>query len=298
MTKLRLAINEFLNAAPLAWGLTDGPLAGRYDLSFALPSRCAETLRRGDADLAIIPAIEYQRIENLALLPDMAVAAKAEVRSILVVAKKPIQRVQSIALDTSSRSSAALVRLLCRSYWKIQPEFVEMAPDASAMLASADAGMVIGDPALAIALKMDSLATRVSSGEQCCEGDPKDMPVPGFDTLYVYDVGFQWREMTGLPCVLAVWAGREDAVAPRTVADLQASLAYGLRHLTDIAEGASLKLELPAPALEKYLRGNLDYSLDSPNLAGLQHYYHECAAAGIIPRERPIHWAMAAMPAA
>jgi len=297
VTKLRLSINEFLNAAPLAWGLTDGPLADRYNLSFALPARCAEALRQGDADLAIIPAIEYQRIDNLALLPGMSVAAKAEVRSILVVSKRPIQRVQRIALDTSSRSSAALVRVLCRSHWKIQPEFVEMEPDASAMLASADAGLVIGDPALRIAVKMDTLATRQSNGEQCCEGDPKDMPVPGFDTLYVYDIGFQWREMTGVPCVLAVWAGRKDAITLQVIADLQASLAFGLEHLSDIAEGASFKLELPAPALEKYLRENLNYSLDSANLAGLQHYYDECASAGIIPRARPIQWAEAATPA-
>jgi chorismate dehydratase len=295
--KLRLSINEYLNAAPLAWGLTDGPLAGRYELSFAVPSLCAEALRRGDADFAIIPAIEYQRIENLAVLPGMAVAAKAEVRSILVVAKKPIQRAQRIALDANSRSSAALVRLLCRSYWKIQPDFVEMEPDASAMLASADAALVIGDSALRIAVKMDVLATRQTNGEQCCEGDPKAMPVPGFDTLYVYDIGFQWREMTGLPSVLAVWSGRVDAVTPQVVADFQASLAYGRERLTDIAEGASFKLELPAPALEKYLRENLDYSLDAANLAGLQHYYRECASAGIIPRARPIQWAEAATPA-
>jgi chorismate dehydratase len=294
---MRLCINEFLNAAPLAWGLTDGPLAGRYDLSFALPSHCSEALRSGNADLAIIPAIECQRIENLVLLPGMSVAAKGEVRSILVVAKKPIHKARKIALDTSSRSSAALVRLLCRSHWKIQPEFIEMDPDASAMLAVADAGLVIGDPALRIAVKMDALDTREGNGEQCCEGDPNDMPVPGFDTLYVYDVGFQWREMTGLPCVLAVWAARKDAVTPQVVADCQASLAYGLEHRADIAEGASFKLELPASALEKYLRANLDYSLDSANLAGLHYYYDQCAAVGIIPRARPLQWANAATPA-
>ena len=157
MSKLRISIVEYLNTAPLVWGFTDGPLAGKYDLSFTVPSECAEALRRGDADVAIIPAIEYQRIDNLVALPGMAVAASGDVRSILVVSKTPIERAKRIALDTSSRSSAALVRLLAAEYWRIQPEFVDAAPDAAAMLAAADAALVIGDPEMCIAVKRDYL---------------------------------------------------------------------------------------------------------------------------------------------
>src|SRR4029077_5079382 len=112
MATLRFSLVEYLNTAPLVWGFAEGPLADKYDLSFTVPSQCAEALRRGAADIAIIPAIEYQRIENIVALPGMAVAAKGEVRSILVVAKKPIDMAKKIALDSSSRSSAALVRLL------------------------------------------------------------------------------------------------------------------------------------------------------------------------------------------
>ena len=102
------------------------------------------------------------------------------------------------------------MRLLAAEHWKIQPEFVEAAPEPSEMLKQADAALVIGDPALRIALKMEALAGKSPSGEQCCQGDPDDMPVPGFETLFVYDVAYQWREMTGKPCVLAIWAGRRD----------------------------------------------------------------------------------------
>src|SRR6204780_4237593 len=157
MAKLRISIVEFLNTAPLVWGFTDGPLTGKYDLSFTLPSQCAEALRRGAVDVAIIPAIEYQRMENVVALPGMAVAAKGEVRSILLVAKRPIEKVKRIALDTSSRSSAALVGLLAAEPRKIQPEFVGAAPAPSEMLKIADAALVIGDPALRIALKMEAL---------------------------------------------------------------------------------------------------------------------------------------------
>src|SRR6202522_3555510 len=106
MAKLRISIVEFLNTAPLVWGFTDGPLTGKYDLSFTLPSQCAEALRRGDVDVAIIPAIEYQRMENVVALPGMAAAAKGEVRSILLVAKRPIEKAKPSALRTISRGSA------------------------------------------------------------------------------------------------------------------------------------------------------------------------------------------------
>src|SRR4029077_15307207 len=122
MSKLRVSIVEFVNTAPLVWGFTDGPLEGRYDLSFTVPSLCAEALRSREADVAIIPAVEYQRMEGMVVLPEMAIAAKGEVRSILVLSKGPIENARRIALDTNSRSSVALTRLLCRGLWHISPE--------------------------------------------------------------------------------------------------------------------------------------------------------------------------------
>src|SRR5277367_4812340 len=165
MRKLRISIVEYLNTAPLVWGFTDGPLAGKYDLSFTVPSQCAEALRRGDVDIAIIPSIEYQRIDNIVVLPGMAVAAKDEVRSILVVAKKPIELAKRIALDTISRASQELVRILADGLWNIHPEFVEAAPDPSEMLKGADAALIIGDPALRIAMKMEALSAKVAAGK-------------------------------------------------------------------------------------------------------------------------------------
>ena len=291
MGRLRISIVEYLNTAPLVWSFTDGPLRGRYDLSFTVPSLCAEALRSREADVAIIPAIEYQRMEGVVALPGMAVAAKGEVRSILVVAKKPIELARRFALDRCSRSSAALVRLLCAGRWGISPEFVEADPDPAAMLAGADAALVIGDPALCIALKVEAMMGKRPSSEACCTGDPSDQPVPGVDTLFLYDVAHQWREMTGWPCVLALWAARREAATPEVLADFLASKDYGLARIEEIAEGAALKLDLPARSLERYLRENIDYSLDEENRAGLEFYFQKCAEAGLIPRVKPLELA-------
>ena len=291
MQKLRISIVEFLNTAPLVWGFTDGPLTGKYDLSFAVPSQCAESLKRGDVDVAIIPAIEYQRIDKMVVLPGMAVAADGEVRSLLVVSKKPIDRAKRIALDTNSRATAALVKILAPGYWGIHPEFVDAAPDPSEMLQHADAALIIGDPALRIAIKMDQLSNKVPSEERCCQGDPDEMPVQGFETLFIYDVAQQWREMTGKPCVLAIWVGRKESITPEVIADFQISKEYGVSRVREIAEAASIKLDLPVPELERYLTENVRFDLDDDNLAGLRLYFEKAAHLGLIPTNRPIEFA-------
>jgi len=291
MGKLRISIVEFLNTAPLVWGFTDGPLAGKYELSFAVPSQCAEDLRAGRADVGIIPSIEYQRMDDVVAVPGMAIASKHEVRSLLVVSKVPIEMAQSFAMDTNSRSTVGLARILCRRHWNIDPEFINMPPDADKMLARADAALVIGDPALRLRLLMDAMQAKTPSGEGCCGfGDEDAHPVKGVETLFMYDMAQQWREMTGLPAVLAIWVARRGVLTPEMIADFQASRDYGLSHIGDIAEGAALKLDLPPRDLERYLVENIDFSLDEENLAGLRRYYEECALAGLIPRARELEF--------
>jgi predicted solute-binding protein len=292
MAKLRISIVEFLNTAPLVWGFTDGPLAGKYELLFAVPSQCAEDLRAGRADVGIIPSIEYQRMDDVIALPGMSIASKQEVRSLLVVSKMPIEMAKSFALDSNSRSSVGLARILSKRHWNIDPEFIDMQPDADKMLERADAALLIGDPALRLRLKIDALQAKVPKPGGCCGcGGDDEHPVKGIESLFVYDIAQQWREMTGLPAVLAIWVARRGVITPELAADFQASREYGLTHIGDIAEAASLKLELPPRELERYLNENINFSLDEENLAGLRRYYEECARAGLIPSARELEFA-------
>ncbi len=170
MKKLRISIVRYLNTAPLVWGFTHGPLQEKYDLSFTVPSQCAEELCSGAADVAIIPAIEYQRIEDLVILPDLAIASKNRVRSLLILSKKPIQEARSIALDQSSRSTQALTRILCAEKWNTTPEFFEALPDIRAMLQQADAALLIGDPALRLSFVTEKEGWRGGQGQTICQG--------------------------------------------------------------------------------------------------------------------------------
>src|SRR5262249_13032517 len=139
LSKLRVSVVGYLNTAPLVWGFTHGPLQGGYELSYTVPSLCADALRRREVDIAILPAIEYQRMEGLLVLPDVAIASKRRVRSLLLIARQPMSHARRVALDAGSRSTQALVKILCGQHWKIAPEYLEAPPDLAAMLADTDA---------------------------------------------------------------------------------------------------------------------------------------------------------------
>ena len=289
MTKLRISIVQYLNTAPLVWGFTNGPLHGKYDLSFTVPSQCAEDLRCGRADVAIIPAIEYQRIDDLVVLPDMSIASKKQVRSLLLISKKPVREIRSLALDRSSRSTQALTRILCAEKWAIAPNFIEAAPNLTEMLTQSDAALLIGDPALRISLGIEKESQPGAEGETICPASVLGITSP--ELLYVYDVVGEWRSLTGLPAVLAVWAARGDVATSDVTADFVDSRDFGLAHISEISFDAARELELPAPALESYLRRNIDFSLDAENLRGLNLYYEYAARLGLIPQAKLVEWA-------
>ncbi len=296
MQKLRISIVQYLNTAPLVWGFTNGPFVGKYDLSFTVPSQCAEALRCGMADIAIIPAIEYQRIPDLVVLPDLAIASQNRVRSLLIVAKKPIEQVRSFALDRSSRSTQALTRILASEYWKIRPDFFEAEPDLHAMLENADAALLIGDPALRISIAIEKKSTVSPQGRAVCQA--ATLGITSAEIFHVYDVVGEWRKWTSLPAVLALWAARPEVLTPEVLADFAASRDFGLTQIAAISLQAASELELPQQALESYLRHNIDFSLGEENRRGLERYFQEAARLGLIQEDKKIAWATAPKEAA
>jgi chorismate dehydratase len=284
LPKLRISVVQYLNTSPLVWGFTHGLLAGKYDLSFTVPSQCAEALRAGDVDIAIIPAIEYQRIDDLVILPDLAIASKRRVRSLLLISKAPIDETKSIALDRSSRSTQALTKILCARHWRIAPQFQEMAPDLGVMLAANDAALLIGDPALRVSVAIEP--SEQLDGAIVC--DAATLGIANTDKLYVHDIVEQWRAMTGLSAVLAVWAARPAVATPEVVADFHASRAFGLLNLPELCDAAAAQLQLPAPALQSYLTDNIDFTLDTENVAALTRFFVESHALDLTPASKPV----------
>jgi predicted solute-binding protein len=286
VNKLRISVVQYLNTAPLVRGFTHGPLRNKYELSFTVPAQCAEALRTGAVDVAIIPAIEYQRIQNLVILPDLSIASKERVRSLLIVSRSPIREARRIALDSSSRTTQVLTKILCDARWLISPEFSETSPDLAAMLATNDAALIIGDPALRLAIAAEQQVTPGADGEWICSG--AQVGLPQITKLHIYDAVHEWWQLTERPAVLALWAARATIATPELAGDFSASLAFGLAHLPEICAEAARELQLSATELLLYLRTNIDYSLDAENLKGLIEYYSRAASLNLIPQLNPL----------
>ena len=262
---IRVGIVDYLNSKPLAWGLLTGEAGEAFEPLPDSPARVADSLRAGDIDVGLIPSIEYQRIPDLAILPGLCVASQREVRSVLLLSTAPIAAIRSVALDTSSRTSAVLAQILFRERWGIDPELRPLAPDPDRMLQEHDAALVIGDPAL-----------HVDRGP-----------------YLIFDLAREWYDLTGLPFVFAFWAARAGLEAPGAgTGELQrafeASLAAGRRDLGRIVSEASSALGLPESELETYLTQNLSFTLGGAELAGLEEYYRRARRHGLIDTLRPL----------
>lgn len=274
---MRIAASTYLNSAPLVHSFATGHFGERYTfLGDAAPSHCARMLATGEADIALIPVIEYQRIPDLFVLPDIAVASKQQVRSVLLVARKPLAEIETLTLDTSSRTSQTLVQIILAERFGLRPRLLEHTPDITVSLANlltdADAALVIGDPAMQVAAQAETLG------------------------LTVYDLAEAWRMLTGLPFVFAMWAVRADALEKsqiepgQLVRDFLAAKEEGLRHLSELAARCTEELHLPIADLLDYLRINVNYELDEENRAGLHRYYELAAAHGFIKQALPLRF--------
>jgi chorismate dehydratase len=264
MPPLRISAISFLNTAPLMWDFENGPSAGQlrqeFQISYTIPSHCAQQLKEGSADIGIIPVAAYIGIPDLVIVPDVAIAAKNKVRSILLVSKTPLDKIRSVATDDSSRTSAALVEIYLRRFVGTDPGFTRQKPDLKQMLQWHDAALLIGDPAL---------QARV-------------------DGYYVFDLAEEWRRWTGRPFVFAFWAMRKAALAGGQELSIarvfQQSRDNGLKHIPEIASAWAPKLALSAGLITEYLTENVDYFLDQENLEGLRLFFRYGAEIGIFPR--------------
>ncbi|HEY6404202.1 MAG TPA: menaquinone biosynthesis protein [Blastocatellia bacterium] len=274
---MRIAASTYLNSAPLVYSFTQGFLRKKYDfIGDEAPSRCAEMLRAGQCEIALIPVIEFQRIPGLRIVPDIAVASKKRVRSVLIASRRPLEEVRTLTLDPASRTSQALVRILFQRRYGFLPESMERTTRPSVnpwnllgnllgnLFDGADAALVIGDPAMKLAAVAPSL------------------------DLKIYDLAEEWRAMTGLPCVFAVWAAREEVCdkASGLVEDLIAAKREGIDHIDRIATQYAAELELPLSDLLDYLSDNVNYDLDEENLLGMANYFDLAREYGLVPQTR------------
>lgn len=248
-------------------------LEQRYQLSWSTPSICAARLASGEADIGLVPIASYAFQPEMQIVPGCTIASRRHIRSILLITRenRAMQDIRSVALDTSSRTSATYTRILFHRLWKTAPVFQPHGPDLDAMLQSSDAALLIGDPAL-MALE-DREARLQRTGERL---------------LYI-DLAEEWHRLTGARWVSAFWTIRPEApsaarIAPaQIIRDFQASRDAGLAHIDDLVREWSARMPVPAATIHDYLTENIWYVLDDACLNGIQLFYRYGVECGALP---------------
>jgi chorismate dehydratase len=258
MNRVRIGAVGYLNARPLTWALDRD--RGRWAIRYDLPAVCAGLLQAGEVDLGLTPSIEYLQSPDYRFVPGVGVCSRGAVASVALYTTKAIGDVRTIALDTSSRTSVALTRVLCHDWFKIAPSFVPQGPSLEAMTAAHDAALLIGDPAL----EADEAALGLTK----------------------IDLGETWLAMTGLPFVYAAWTGRAGALTADDVRALQAASDEGLANIPAIAAEYAPDDPLRQAKAAAYLRDNVRYRLGPDEAAGLQLFLDRAAALGLAPQRK------------
>ena len=242
----RLAASSYLNSAPLIWSFLHGSHRASVDFVEAVPARCAQLLADSAVEGALIPVIEYQRIPNGSLVPNVCVGSRKEVLSVVLVSRdKQLEQINSVALDESSRTSATLVKVIFREFLDREPQWTTRAPDIEEMLEKNDAALIIGDPGMGFRRR----------------------------GLNVWDMAGLWRQYTGLGFVFAMWMVREAAVNHARMVDFSGARDEGLAHLEEIVASYEDRIPMPVSELRNYLTGNIVFNVDNSMEKGLRLYF-------------------------
>lgn len=237
---------SYLNTVPLVWGFEHSPaLRDTVELSYALPSVCADRIARGEADIGILPVVETAR-QNLGYFQGTGIACHGPVRTILLVSKVPYREIRTLAADAGSRTSVMLARIILAERFGATPRVSSQPADLVRMLDQADAALIIGDAALNL--------------------DPDTLP---FASL---DLGAEWVEMTGLPMVFAVWSGRAEWIQERYERAFRESCRYGLEHIGEIARLQPAERGVPEALARRYLSEHIVFELGEKDYEGMRLY--------------------------
>jgi predicted solute-binding protein len=258
--RLRAAAVGYLNARPLYEGLDREPASSQIRLDCASPSEVARRVAEDEADFALMPVAAAATVGDLRIVRGCAIGARGAVRSIMIVAERPIDTLDELAVDLSSRTSVVLARLILRARSKGHDLrlFGSAPKEAIASVSGSRGALIIGDPALEIEERFP----------------------------HVLDLGLAWRELTGLPFVFAAWCGRPGAISAEAERLLEDAKIAGLARRDAIADEYAARTGLSATSLRAYLQEAISYELGDDERRGLELFYDSAAQIGLLPRAR------------
>lgn len=263
----RLAASSYLNTAPLIWSFQEGSQREAVELvTDAAPARCADMLARDEVAAALVPIIEYQRIPGVRILPEVCVGSQSVVQSVVLVSKvADLKSVRKVALDSSSRTSQALVKIIFKEFLNCEPEWETGSPDIRMMLQENDAALLIGDPAMRLS------------------------PAVG----HVFDLASLWHRFTNTGFVFAMWMARNATAAAVGQVDFAAARDEGLAEIERVISNYEEKVPLSPDEIRKYLTENITFRLDHKLEQGMRLYFELAEKHGLISENKPLQFVAA-----
>ena len=263
---LRFGLHDFLNAQPLLVPLLEDAEKNRMEMVTGFPSQLAEMLASGRLDLAMIPTVEYLKgAAGYRLIPDIAIASRDKVGTVLLVTKRPVEEVKTLALDNRSRTSVALLKILFAANFRRDIVLEPLPPEPRAMLKTHDAALIIGD---------------------------QNFSLPELeDKTRVYDLSAEWFKKTGKTFVHAVLAIREGVVLGEGFNDaIQSAKREGLLRIPSIVKEYAKGKGLDSIVCEDYLRNKIIYDLGEQEMEGMALFQQLCYEQGLISKKYPLQF--------
>jgi chorismate dehydratase len=250
---VRVGSVSFLNAKPLIEGLEHDPAV---ELSLEVPSRLLDGMRDGRYDVALLPVIDYQRMEGLRLLTAGGIGCDGPTLTVRIFSRVPIERVKTLACDTDSHTSVALARILCAELYGAIPEMIPLAPSAFRGASDSTAVLLIGD--------------KVVSEEP-----------PGFP--HQLDLGEAWKRLTGLPFLFAAWMARDGVELHDLPQRLERAKRSGLENVERIVGREAPPRRWPPDVAHRYLTEHLRFDIGPDQLRAVERFHHLAHRHGALP---------------
>ena len=246
---LRIASVSYFNATPLNYGLG---ASDALRLSLHVPSKLIDLLRDDEADVALLPVIDYQRLDGLRVIPAGAIGCDGPTLTVRIFSPAPIERIESLACDPESHTSVALARIVLAERFGIRPDFVDL---AKATGGKHQAKLLIGD--------------KVACDEPA-----------GFE--HQLDLGAAWKELTGLPFVFAIWVARQGVELGELPQRLEQAKREGLAHARELIDRYAVPRGWPAGVALQYLTVYLKYDVGEPQIEAIEKFYELAAKHGLV----------------
>jgi chorismate dehydratase len=236
--RIKVGIVNYLNTKPLLYGLTRPPIREQIELIGEYPSRLAEMLINNEIDLGLIPVAVLPQLPEYFIIGDHCIGTEGEIASVALFSEVPMDEIKKIYLDYQSRSSVALLKYLVKEYWGINPEIVQAEnDDYRKEINGTTAGLVIGDRAF----EQRKIST------------------------FIYDLGSEWKKITGLPFVFAAWISTRKLPGD-FVEMFNKANALGLHHINEIVKETAFD----SFDLSRYYKLHLSYKLDESKKRGME----------------------------